>query len=205
MVDPGSPISGASQRRRTREGRYLTSASRGVFWRNMRVAEALALCHDAGIVHGGVSLHSISTRSMKSALSGGAKPGDVVARQLRARTRMRWPRRSVISGVPYPRSWGTGCSPENGDWRFQSAGPSDRPTRRTLAQKVAGDSLEAEVVTSNLGELSDVSGWLPGVPHRGSLRIWLSRPNFGASCCRRCATQAAPTWWSFRPIVQLRA
>ncbi|MGJ0427309.1 DEAD/DEAH box helicase [Methylocystis sp.] len=60
MVDPGSPISGASHRRRTREGRYLTSASRGVFWRNMlRVAEALALCHDAGIVHGGVGIHSI--------------------------------------------------------------------------------------------------------------------------------------------------
>ena len=61
MVDPGGPISGASQRRKTtREGRYLTSAGRGVFWRNMiRVAEALALCHDAGIVHGGVSLHSI--------------------------------------------------------------------------------------------------------------------------------------------------
>ncbi len=60
MVDPGTPISGALQHRRTREGRYLTSASRGVFWRNMvRVAEALALCHDAGIVHGGVSIHSI--------------------------------------------------------------------------------------------------------------------------------------------------
>lgn len=60
MVDPGSPISGASQRRRTRERRYLTSASRGVFWRNMvRIAEALALCHDAGIVHGAVSMHSV--------------------------------------------------------------------------------------------------------------------------------------------------
>lgn len=60
MVDPGSPISGPSQRRRTRQGRYLTSASRGVFWWNMvRVAEALTLCHDAGIVHGGVSMHSI--------------------------------------------------------------------------------------------------------------------------------------------------
>ena len=68
MVDPGSPISGASQRRRTREGRYLTSASRGVFWRNMvRVAEALALCHDAGIVHGGVSMHSIFSHRDDSA------------------------------------------------------------------------------------------------------------------------------------------
>ncbi|RWQ12590.1 MAG: helicase, partial [Mesorhizobium sp.] len=56
MVDPGSPISGASQRRRTREGRYLTSASRGVFWRNMvRVAEALALCHDVASRHRAVS------------------------------------------------------------------------------------------------------------------------------------------------------
>ena len=58
MVDPGSPISSVSQRRM--QGRYLSSASRGVFWRNMvRVAEALALCHDAGIVHGGVSMHAI--------------------------------------------------------------------------------------------------------------------------------------------------
>nr|WP_201415328.1 AAA domain-containing protein [Mesorhizobium sp. J8] len=66
MVDPGPPISGASQRRR--EGRYLTSASRGVFWRNMvRVAEAVALCHDAGIVHGGVSLHSIFSHRGDSA------------------------------------------------------------------------------------------------------------------------------------------
>ena len=60
MVDPGSPISSTSHRGRAREGRFLTSASRGVFWRNMvRVAEALALCHDAGIVHGGVNSHSI--------------------------------------------------------------------------------------------------------------------------------------------------
>lgn len=60
MVDSGSPISGAAHRRGKKEGRYLTSASRGAFWRNMiRVAEALALCHDAGIVHGGVGIHSI--------------------------------------------------------------------------------------------------------------------------------------------------
>ncbi|RUV41292.1 helicase [Mesorhizobium sp. M1A.T.Ca.IN.004.03.1.1] len=60
MVDPGGPISAASHRRRTREGRFLTNASRGVFWRNLvRVAEALTLCHDAGIVHGGVNAHSI--------------------------------------------------------------------------------------------------------------------------------------------------
>lgn len=67
MADPGSPISGASQRR-MREGRYLASSSRGVFWRNMvRMAEALALCHDAGIVHGGVSLHSIFSHRDDSA------------------------------------------------------------------------------------------------------------------------------------------
>ncbi len=68
MVHPGSPISGASHRRRTRERGYLTSASRRVFWRNMvRVAEALSLCHDAGIVHGGVSLHSIFSHRDDSA------------------------------------------------------------------------------------------------------------------------------------------
>jgi hypothetical protein len=60
MADPGSPISGALHRRRTRQGRFLTSNSRGIFWRNIvRIAEALALCHDAGIVHGGVSTHTI--------------------------------------------------------------------------------------------------------------------------------------------------
>lgn len=65
MVDPGSPISGASKRR---DGRYLTSANRGVFWRNMvRVAEALTLCHDAGIVHGGVSMNSIFSHRDNSA------------------------------------------------------------------------------------------------------------------------------------------
>jgi hypothetical protein len=68
MVDPGGPISRALHRRSTSEGRYLASASRGVFWRNMvRVAEALALCHDAGIVHGGVSPHSIFSHRDKSA------------------------------------------------------------------------------------------------------------------------------------------
>lgn len=68
MVDPGSPISGASHRRRTRDGRYLTSGSRGIFWRNMvRIAEALTLCHDAGIVHGGVSVHAIFSHRDDSA------------------------------------------------------------------------------------------------------------------------------------------
>ncbi|WP_371349242.1 AAA domain-containing protein [Ancylobacter sp. IITR112] len=68
MVDPGSPVSASTYRRRAREGRYLTSASRGVFWRNIvRIAEALTLCHDAGIVHGGVGIHSIFSHREESA------------------------------------------------------------------------------------------------------------------------------------------
>ncbi|HEY4201528.1 MAG TPA: AAA domain-containing protein [Devosiaceae bacterium] len=64
MAYPGSPVSGSAQRRRAQQGRFLTSGSRGVFWRNIeRVAEALALCHDAGIVHGAVSKHTIFSRS----------------------------------------------------------------------------------------------------------------------------------------------
>lgn len=64
MVDPGSPISGSSHRRRARQDRFLASTSRTVFWRNIvRIAEALTLCHDAGIVHGGVSTHTIFSHS----------------------------------------------------------------------------------------------------------------------------------------------
>lgn len=60
MADPGSPIAGTAHRRRTRQSSYLTSANRSIFWRNIvRIAEALTLCHDAGIVHGGVSTHTI--------------------------------------------------------------------------------------------------------------------------------------------------
>jgi hypothetical protein len=60
MVDPGSPICGSSHRVRARESRLLTTTGRKVFWRNIvRVAEGLALCHDAGIVHGAVSEHAI--------------------------------------------------------------------------------------------------------------------------------------------------
>lgn len=60
MVDPGSPICGSSHRVRAREGRLLTPIGRKVFWRNIsRVAEGLALCHDAGIVHGAISEHAI--------------------------------------------------------------------------------------------------------------------------------------------------
>lgn len=64
MVDPGSPICGSSHRIRARESRLLTTTGRKVFWRNIvRVAEGLALCHDAGIVHGAVSEHAIFSHS----------------------------------------------------------------------------------------------------------------------------------------------
>ncbi|MER9756588.1 AAA domain-containing protein [Mesorhizobium sp. M0166] len=60
MLDPGSPISGNSQRSRRRRDLFLTGSGRRVFWSNMkRVAEGLALCHSAGIVHGSVGEHSI--------------------------------------------------------------------------------------------------------------------------------------------------
>jgi DNA polymerase alpha-associated DNA helicase A len=64
MVDPGSPICGSSHRVRDRENRLLTTTGRKVFWRNIvRIAEGLALCHDAGIVHGAVSEHAIFSHS----------------------------------------------------------------------------------------------------------------------------------------------
>jgi DNA polymerase alpha-associated DNA helicase A len=64
MVDPGSPICGSSHRVRAREGHLLTTTGRKVFWRNIvRVAEGLALCHDAGIVHGAVSEHAIFSQA----------------------------------------------------------------------------------------------------------------------------------------------
>jgi DNA polymerase alpha-associated DNA helicase A len=60
MVDPGGPICGSSHTVRARENRLLTTIGRKVFWRNIvRVAEGLALCHDAGIVHGAISEHAI--------------------------------------------------------------------------------------------------------------------------------------------------
>jgi len=60
MLDPGSPISGTSHRIRSRQNQFLTNSGRRVFWRNiMRIAEGLALCHDAGIVHGGVGEYTI--------------------------------------------------------------------------------------------------------------------------------------------------
>jgi DNA polymerase alpha-associated DNA helicase A len=64
MVDPGSPICGSSHRVRAQESRLLTTTGRKVFWRNIvRIAEGLALCHDAGIVHGAVSEHAIFSHS----------------------------------------------------------------------------------------------------------------------------------------------
>lgn len=60
MLDPGSPIGGSSRAIRARQGLFLTSAGRKAFWRNIiRIAEALAVCHDAGIVHGAVSENAI--------------------------------------------------------------------------------------------------------------------------------------------------
>jgi DNA polymerase alpha-associated DNA helicase A len=60
MVNPGSPVCGSSLSVRNRENRVLVPTGRKLFWRNMvRVAEGLALCHDAGIVHGAISEHAI--------------------------------------------------------------------------------------------------------------------------------------------------
>ncbi|RWX74851.1 helicase [Neorhizobium lilium] len=60
MLDPGRPLRGSAQGNRGRQDQYLVSSGRLVFWRNMvRVARALAFCHDAGIVHGSVSIHTI--------------------------------------------------------------------------------------------------------------------------------------------------
>ena len=60
MLDPGDPICGSSRRVQTRHERLLTTTGRKVFWRNFSgVAEGLALCHDAGIVHGAISEHVI--------------------------------------------------------------------------------------------------------------------------------------------------
>jgi DNA polymerase alpha-associated DNA helicase A len=64
MLDPGSPVAGTSRAIRARHSLFLTGAGRKTFWRNItRVAEGLALCHDAGIVHGAVSEHAIFSHS----------------------------------------------------------------------------------------------------------------------------------------------
>lgn len=60
MLRPGDPLSGSAHRARMRSQQLLTTPGRQIFWRNMqRIAEALSLCHDAGIVHGAISLHTI--------------------------------------------------------------------------------------------------------------------------------------------------
>ncbi len=60
MLDPGSPITGSSRATRARQSLFLSGTGRKTFWRNItRVAEALAVCHDAGIVHGAISEHAI--------------------------------------------------------------------------------------------------------------------------------------------------
>ncbi|TVV77464.1 DEAD/DEAH box helicase [Sphingomonas solaris] len=57
MLDPGTPVSSPA-RVRAKQGLFLSGAGRKTFWRNIaRIAEALADCHDAGIVHGAVSEH----------------------------------------------------------------------------------------------------------------------------------------------------
>lgn len=65
MLDPGSPIAGSSRAIRARQDLFFTGDGRKTFWRNIkRVAEALAICHTAGIVHGAVSEHAISLTAM---------------------------------------------------------------------------------------------------------------------------------------------
>ena len=64
MLDPGSPIAGSSRAIRARQALFLTGAGRKIFWTNIkRVAEALAICHAAGIVHGAVSEDAIFSHS----------------------------------------------------------------------------------------------------------------------------------------------
>jgi hypothetical protein len=64
MLDPGTPIAGSSRATRVRQGLFLTGAGRKIFWRNIeRIAEALSICHGAGIVHGTVSEHAIFSHS----------------------------------------------------------------------------------------------------------------------------------------------
>lgn len=65
MLDPGRPIAGTSSRGiRARNDLFLAGPGRKTFWRNIaRVAEGLAICHNAGIVHGAVSEHAIFSHS----------------------------------------------------------------------------------------------------------------------------------------------
>ncbi len=64
MLRSGDPLSGSTYRTRARLQQLLTGTGRQVFWRNMlRITEGLTLCHDAGIVHGAISLHTIFSHS----------------------------------------------------------------------------------------------------------------------------------------------
>ncbi|NEH37243.1 DEAD/DEAH box helicase [Rhizobium ruizarguesonis] len=64
MLRPGDPLSGSTHRARMRSQQLLTTSGRQIFWRNMqRIAEGLSLCHDAGIVHGAISPHTIFSNS----------------------------------------------------------------------------------------------------------------------------------------------
>jgi hypothetical protein len=60
MLDPGTPLGGSARTIRAIQDLIVTGIGRKTFWRNSaRVAEALAICHDAGVVHGAVSEHAI--------------------------------------------------------------------------------------------------------------------------------------------------
>jgi hypothetical protein len=60
MLDPGRPLIGSHYRAQSRQSALLIAAARKNFWRNfMRLAEALSICHDAGIIHGGINGQAI--------------------------------------------------------------------------------------------------------------------------------------------------
>lgn len=63
MINPGFPLSLRPSRATDREREsYLGTVGRARFWRNiLRVADALARCHEAGVVHGRVREASIFT------------------------------------------------------------------------------------------------------------------------------------------------
>lgn len=64
MLRHGDPLSGSSHRAKARAQQLMTGTGRQVFWRNMRrLAEAITLCHDAGIVHGSINAHTIFSNS----------------------------------------------------------------------------------------------------------------------------------------------
>lgn len=67
MLDPGNPIAGSSRALKAQQTLFLSGAGRKIFWRNItRIAQALAACHDAGIVHGAISLQTIFSHGNNS-------------------------------------------------------------------------------------------------------------------------------------------